>query len=146
LNDVITPSAAGPVLFEFYNNSFNTYRKPAAAFTMRTGVGLHIGADTTKAHALGHYYKIGETTYKFQGDANLTISGDSVPQNYYGAWAFDIGTDLVVHTTPASDNVTGYASADDARDGLPGVAANHFRLAYITAKDTAGDFVPGQLP
>ena len=78
--------------------------------------------------------------------ANLigySVGDDVIPAGRYGAVAFDVGTDLVVHTIEATDNATGYTSEALARAGLPAVAANHARMGTVNISKSDGAFTCG---
>jgi hypothetical protein len=75
--------------------------------------------------------------------AGTALAGADIPEDKYGAWALDIGTDGTIDITPATDNATGYDSSALALAGLPAVAANHVRIGTVTAMKSDGVFDPG---
>ncbi len=75
--------------------------------------------------------------------AGTALSGDNVPEDTYGAWRLEIGDDDTVDIVPATDNATGYASAELAIAGLPAVSADHASLGVVTAMNDVGAFQPG---
>jgi len=99
-------------------------------------------SDPTKVSASASYYIISSTLY-WKDSEVITLAGDSVPQNKYGAFAFDLGTDGVYDVVPATGNITGYDTADLAYAALPAVASSHWRSGYATAMNSSGAFIPG---
>lgn len=75
--------------------------------------------------------------------AGTALSGDAVPQDKYGAWALDIGSNGTVDITPADANAAGYTPESSAIAGLPAVAADHARMGWCTAISDSGAFTPG---
>ena len=108
------------------------------------GPGLRIGTTKTNIRTDRFSFLIGSTFYTSPDiAAGTALSGSDVPDGTYGAWALDIGTDLTIHCTEATDNATGYASAVLAIAGLPAVAASHVRVGTVTASNTGAVFDPG---
>ena len=106
--------------------------------------GLAIGSTPQNVATEEVIFSVGGKLYtKAAVAAGTALSGDNVPQSKYGAWALDIGADLTIDISPASDNSTGYDSAELAAAGLPAVAASHVRLGYATAMKSDGVFDPG---
>ncbi|OQC20778.1 MAG: hypothetical protein BWX71_02524 [Deltaproteobacteria bacterium ADurb.Bin072] len=92
--------------------------------------------------------KISNTWYMINGVMYYVASAetapvDTIPQNKYGAWALEVGTDGTIDEIGATDNATGYASAALAVAGLPAVQADHARLGYATVIKSDGEFTGG---
>lgn len=68
---------------------------------------------------------------------------DVVPQNKYGAVAFDIGSNLTIDVIEAAANATGYTSAALAIAGIPATAADHVRCGTVTVIKSDGAFTFG---
>jgi hypothetical protein len=111
---------------------------------MISSPGLVMGTTKTLVGYVGFDYNIAGTDYHKDGDPVGEAPGtDVVPQNQYGAVAFDIGADKVVDLVKANDNATGYGSAVLAlRDTNP-PAAGHARLGYVTVTKSDGSFTFG---
>ena len=75
--------------------------------------------------------------------AETALSGDTVPQNTYGAWFLEIDADGDITVQAAADNGTGYATPALAVDGLPAKSANCIVMGFVTIINTSGTFVPG---
>jgi hypothetical protein len=89
-------------------------------------------------------FNVGGTIYTLPATATgYSVGDDVIPSGRYGAIALDVGSDLEVHTIEATDNATGYTTAALARAGLPAVAENHVRMAYVTMRKSDGPFVCG---
>jgi len=92
--------------------------------------------------------KISNTWYMINGVMYYVASAetapvDTIPQNKYGAWALEVGTNGTIDEIGAAANTTGYASAALAVAGLPAVQTDHARLGYATVIHTGADFVGG---
>ncbi len=125
----------------------NDIRTKLTAFVangMLSSAALAIGS--TKANvANGQFlYTIGGVVYSKAAVAAGTAPGnDVVPEDKYGAVAFDIGTDGTIDAIGAAANATGYDSAALAVAGLPAAAENHVRIGYVTAMKSDGAFTFG---
>lgn len=110
------------------------------------GVGLVIGTSSTSAAKNGNAfsYNIGGDAYPEVVDTETELSGDTIPQNKYGAWRLEIDVDGTVSIQEADDNATGYATVGLAVQGLPAESSTKAAMGYVTALNTAaGGFVPG---
>jgi hypothetical protein len=109
-----------------------------------TAPGLAIG--TTSAAAVKNSafkYKVGSWIYA-KAAGETALSGDTVPQNKYGAWVLEIDEDGAITVSEASDNATGYATAALALNDLPSPTADTAWMGFVTAISTdSGGFVPG---
>jgi hypothetical protein len=110
------------------------------------GAGLAVGTSSTSAVKNGNefYYDIDGDSYVEAADTETELSGDTVPQNLYGAWRLEIDEDGAVSIEAASDNGTGYATPGLAVQGIPDESSTAAAMGYVTAMNTAsGGFVPG---
>lgn len=77
-------------------------------------------------------FDVGGTIYTLPAQpTGFALGDDVIPDGKYGAVALDVGTDLTVHTTEATDNATGYSTLALARAGIPAVAENHVRMGTV---------------
>jgi hypothetical protein len=117
-----------------------------ASFTagLMSAPTLAIGGTTTAVSSVLFYYMIAGTIYaKAAVTAGTAPGNDVIPQNKYGACAFDIGINGTIDAVEASANATGYDSAVLAIAGIPAVASGHVRMGTVTAMDTDGTFTFG---
>lgn len=108
-----------------------------------TGTILSIGTNSTSAvkNAAVDYVISGQTYTLASSETEL--SGDTVPQNKYGAWLVSVDVDGTVTITSADDNSTGYATPGLAVDGISFSDGTQSVLGFVTAMNTGGTFVPG---
>lgn len=106
--------------------------------------GLAVGAvDTKKVYHTAFRFKISERGYS-KDSSEVTLSGDTIPQNKYGAFDFKIDTDGTITVGEASDNATGYDTPALAIEGLNYTDSDSAYMGYITVINTASaGFVPG---
>lgn len=105
---------------------------------------LAIGGTNTAVSSIAFTYTVNGTVYsKAAVSAGTAPGNDVVPQNKYGAVAFDIGSDGTIDAIEAADNATGYASAALAIADIAAVAADHVRMGTVTAIKTDGAFTFG---
>ena len=108
-----------------------------AATGLKASPGLYMGSTNTAVAHIVFGYDIAGTGYASAADAVGTAPGnDVIPQNLYGAVAFDIGTNGTLDAVEATANAAGYASAALAIAGLPAVEAAHIRIGTVTAMST----------
>jgi hypothetical protein len=106
-------------------------------------LGIGTSANTSVKNTVAVEFDIAGTGYS-KAISETAPGNDTIPQNKYGAVAFDIGADGTIDAIEATDNATGYDSAALAIAGIPAVAASHTRLGTVTAMSTeAGGFVFG---
>jgi hypothetical protein len=106
-------------------------------------LGIGTSANTAVKNTVAVEFDIAGTGYS-KAIAETAPGNDTVPQNLYGAVAFDIGANGTIDAVEASANATGYASGALAIAGIPAVEAAHTRLGTVTAISTeAGGFVFG---
>jgi hypothetical protein len=110
------------------------------------GAGLAVGTSSTSAVKNGNefYYDIAGDSYVEAVDTETELSGDTIPQNKYGAWRLEIDTDGTVSIVEADDNATGYDTPGQAIQGIAVESSTKAAMGYVTAINTAsGGFVPG---
>jgi hypothetical protein len=105
---------------------------------------LAIGSTNTAVANGAFTYYIGPTLCTKAAVAAGTAPGnDVIPQNKYGAVAFDIASTGTITAVEASANSTGYDSAALALAGLAAVSQTKVRMGTVTAMRTAGAFTFG---
>lgn len=111
---------------------------------MLTSATLAIGSTNTAVASIAFTYFIDGVTCSKVAVATGTAPGnDVIPEDKYGAVAFDIGVDGTIDAVEASTNSTGYTTAALAIDGLPAVATDHVRMGTVTAMKSDGAFTFG---
>ncbi|HNS90912.1 MAG TPA: hypothetical protein PKJ72_12765 [Deltaproteobacteria bacterium] len=103
--------------------------------------GLTYGSAAAKLKISNTWYMINGVMYYVASAETAPV--DTIPQNKYGAWALEVGTNGTIDEIGAAANTTGYASAALAVAGLPAVQTDHARLGYATVIHTGADFVGG---
>jgi len=103
--------------------------------------GLTYGSEAAKLKISNTWYMINGVMYYVASAETAPV--DTIPQNKYGAWALEVGTNGTIDEIGAAANTTGYASAALAVAGLPAVQTDHARLGYATVIHTGADFVGG---
>jgi hypothetical protein len=108
------------------------------------GPGLAIGSTKPNVKTDSFSFVMAGTYYfKAAVPAGTALSGADVPEDKYGAWALEIGTNGTIDIIEATDNATGYDSSALAIAGLPAVQASHVRIGTVTAMKSDGAFDPG---
>jgi len=109
-----------------------------------TKTGLAIGSTETAVATGALDFTIAGVRYSKAAVVAGTAPGnDVIPEDTYGAVAFDIGVNGTIDAIEAVDNATGYASAALAIAGIPAAAAGHARLGTVTAIGSEDDFAFG---
>lgn len=104
---------------------------------------LVIGSTTTKVGYSAFSYKISGNGYEVDS-GEITLSGDTVPQNKYGAFGFKIDSDGDITIIEATSNSTGYDSVGEAVADLEDYDGDSVYMGYITVYTTdSSGFVPG---
>ncbi len=108
-----------------------------------TDPALVIGSSSTTAVKNSAFtYRIGPYSYS-KASAETELSGDTIPQNKYGAYRLEINADGTI-TIVEADNATGYSSAGRAVQALIAESADNCCMGFITVISTdSGGFVPG---
>ena len=105
---------------------------------------LAIGSTKTNVANGAFDYLLGGKRYsKAANPVGTAGNADVIPQNKYGAMAFDIDNTGTITAISAVANAAGYASAALAVAGLPASAAGRARMGYVTVVKTAAAFTFG---
>ena len=108
---------------------------------------LAIGSTKTfVANAAFDYLLAGKRYTKAANAVGTAGNADVIPQNKYGAMAFDIDNIGTITAISAVANAAGYASAALAVAGLPAPVAGRARMGYVTVVKTAAAFTFGTDP
>lgn len=74
--------------------------------------------------------------------AGTAITATTVPQNKYGLFGHEVGSDGTLHSRDAAGNATGYDSVALAIAAAPAASdANHMIIGYVVVINTAAAFV-----
>ena len=118
------------------------------AFPEMTGVvnlsdpGLAIGSSSEAAVANNAFsYRLDPYSYSKAAD-ETALSGETLPQDKYGAWRLEIGPDKTISIVEA-DNATGYDSAGQAVQALTVESSTNVCMGFVTVINTNAAFVPG---
>jgi hypothetical protein len=126
------------------HGTYLTALSPMSGDHLVTAPNLAIGSTVQNVANLQFSYIINGKLYTKAAVAAGTAPGnDVVPQNKYGAVAFDIGINGTIDAVEAAANAAGYNSAILAVGGLPAVEADHVRMGYVTAMKSDGAFTFG---
>jgi len=108
-----------------------------------TDPSLVIGSSSTTAVANSAFsYRTGSYSYA-KAAAETELSGDTIPQNMYGAYRLEIDSDGTISIVEAA-NGTGYNSAGKAVQALEAESGDNCCMGYLTVISTdSGGFVPG---
>lgn len=109
-----------------------------------TAPGLAIGTgDTTKVKHDAFSFRISGYGYE-KASSEITLSGDTIPQNKYGAFCFKIDSDGDITVGEATNNSTGYDSIKDAVEDLAYSDSDTAYMGFVVVRSTdSGGFVPG---
>lgn len=104
---------------------------------------LSIGSSSRAAVSNGAFsYRIGSYSYS-KAATEIALSGDTLPQDKYGAWRLEIDSDGTI-TIVEADNATGYSSAGRAVQALAAESSDNCCMGFVTVISTdSGGFVPG---
>lgn len=141
-NELRTDHATFKTVVDEIKTNFNTLRSSLVGDYLVDTVVLSMATAKDDVKSTEFDYVINGVGYHKDAVDGTALTAQSVPQNKYGAWAFDIGADGTIDVVPATANATtGYDSAVLASGALPAVASDHVRMGYVTAMNTAGAFV-----
>ena len=122
----------------------NSIRSALQGNYPETVVGLAIGSTKTLvANAAFDYFIAGKRYTKAAITVGTSAGTDVIPQNKYGAVAFNIDSAGTITAVSAPANATGYASAALAAAALPIAIAGTARMGYVTVVKTAAAFTFG---
>ena len=100
-------------------------------------------SDTKKVRHSSFDYLINNYTYS-KVASEVALSGDTIPQNKYGAFSLKIDEDGDITVAEADDNVTGYATPRLALEDLGSSDSESAYMGYVTVISTdSGGFIPG---
>jgi len=103
---------------------------------------LAIGSNKDDVASAAFDFIIGGVQYSKAVITTGTAPGDDViPEDTFGAVAFDIDAAGTITVAEATDNATGYASAALAIAGIPAVAATKARMGTVTASGAEAAFI-----
>ena len=106
--------------------------------------GLAIGSTKSAVANAAFDYQIAGVRYSKAAVAAGTAPGnDVIPEDTFGAVAFDIDAAGTITVVEAADNATGYATAALAIAGVADVATGKARMGYVTASGSEADFTFG---
>lgn len=105
-------------------------------------LGIGTSANTAVKNTVAFAFDIAGTGYS-KAISETAPGNDVIPQNKYGAVAFDIGANGTINAIEATDNATGYDSAALAIAGLPAAEAARVRIGNVTVVKTDGNFTFG---
>lgn len=108
-----------------------------------TESGLAIGTgDTAKVKHDTFDYEIQGFAYS-KTTSEVALTGDTIPQNKYGAWSLKIDTDGTITVAAADDNATGYDTPRKALEALENSDSDSAYMGYVTVISTdSGGFIP----
>jgi hypothetical protein len=130
-------------IIDLYTDKERFFRKYPENEHYKSPPTLAIGSSSTSAVANSAFtYGITGWAYS-KAAAETELSGDTVPQNKYGAWVLSIDTDSTITVTEADDNATGYDTPGLAVNGLPDLGSGEAVMGFVTAINTSGTFIPG---
>jgi hypothetical protein len=111
-----------------------------------TAPSLAIGSsDTTKVLHSAFDYRIESSGHAYsKASSEITLSGDTIPQNKYGAFGFTIDADGDITVDAADDNDDGYDSPHLALTDLDHASSSSCFMGYLVVISTdSGGFIPG---
>jgi len=126
--------------------SYDIYMLDSATVTgeyVLTTPALSVGVAAADDVTTGAFNFIINGVSYAKAAAETGPGNDVIPQNTYGAVAFDIGANGTIDAIEAADNATGYASAVLAIAGVPAAASDHCRIGYVTVMKSDGAFTFG---
>jgi len=140
---LMPPIMRGTFELEFYRDEEAFFRDYPTNEQYITPPILAIGTAPAKVLNAAFSYDIAGEHYT-KASAETALSGDTIPQNKYGAFALTIDTDGTITVTEADNNATGYATASLAVRGLNRASGTSAFVGYVTVLETAAaGFVPG---
>lgn len=140
LDDPVTCNRAEIKLYRHREEFFSDYPEDEQFVTKPT---LVIGSsDTTKIKHSDFTYRIQNYSYP-KDSSEVDLTGDTIPQNKYGAWLLKIDSDGDITVTAADDNGTGYDTQRKALEALNKSDSDSCFMGYVTVMSTdSGGFIP----
>jgi hypothetical protein len=144
-NSPVTINGRRIKVYENRKNFFDQFPKDTGAAYCITDPTLAVGSTPQNVAYSAFSYRIEQYSYSADASAvGTALSGDTVPQNTYGAWRLEIDSDGTVSIEAAADNGTGYDTPAAAVEGIANESSTSAAMGYVTAMNTAaGGFVPG---
>ena len=141
---IVAPVMFGTVELDYFRDSEEFFRLFPEDEQYVTPPTLSIGvSDTAAVTNAEFHYDINGTTYT-KATAETALSGDTIPQNKYGAFALTIEADGTITVSEADNNSAGYLTAALAVDALRSARSDSAFMGYVTVIETAAaGFVPG---
>ena len=100
-------------------------------------------SDTKKVRHSAFDYLINDYAHS-KAASEVDLSGDTIPQNKYGAFSLKIDDDGDITVAEADDNATGYDTPRLALEALGNSDSDSCYMGYVTVISTDSDgFVPG---
>ena len=123
---------------------FDAFPQDGGAAYAITAPSLVIGTTSEAAVRYSAFsYRIGKYSYTLAAGETL-LSGNTIPQNKYGAWRLEVDSSQVVSIVAAGANANGYDTPGKAVEGLETESAEKAAMGYVTAISTdSGGFIPG---
>ncbi|HUV66108.1 MAG TPA: hypothetical protein VMW24_19605 [Sedimentisphaerales bacterium] len=87
-------------------------------------------------------YQIGQYTYS-KAAAETALAGDTIPDGKYGAYLLSIDEDGTITVTDGATNATGWDTAAQAINDLPGTPADEAVMGYVVVYTSGATFIPG---
>ena len=145
LKEPVTINGAPITLYQDEQKFLDKYPKDTGSPYCISDPGLAIGTTKPNVATDAFSYRISDHSYyKAAVAAGTALSGDTVPQNKYGAWRLEINTSGAISIVEAGDNGTGYATSALAVAGLAVESSSNACMGFVTAICTAAaGFVPG---
>lgn len=133
----------GDHTLDHFGSHFGDHFGPYIDEQFITDPGLAIGTgDKAKVKHDAFDYDIQNFAYS-KATSEVALTGDTVPQNKYGAWSLKIDTDGTITVAAADDNVTGYDTPRKALEALEKTDNESAYMGYVTVISTdAGGFIP----
>ena len=133
----------GDHTLDHFGSHFGDHFGPYIDEQYITDPGLAIGtSDTAKVKHDAFDYDVQGFAYS-KATSEVDLTGDTVPQNKYGAWSLKIDTDGTITVAAADDNVTGYDTPRKALEALDKTDNESAYMGYVTVISTdAGGFIP----
>lgn len=139
LDDPVTVNREEIKLYRHREKFFQDYPEDEQFITDPT---LAISSDTTKVAHSAFTYRIQNYTYS-KAASEVDLTGDTVPQNKYGAWLLKIDDEGTITVTAADDNGTGYDTPRLACEDLDKADGDSCFMGYVVMISTAAaGFIP----